>query len=342
MAASYNGMNPLRALCAGVGIALAGAACAAESPPALRLPLECTPGENCWIVNYVDLDPGGGARDYACGRFTYDGHRGTDFALRDLAALREGVKVLAAAPGVVRGVRDGEEDVSVRERPGGRSEIEGRECGNAVRIDHGGGWQTLYCHMRRGSVAVRRGEPVSAGQMLGLVGLSGQTEFPHLHFGVSHEGKNLDPFGSEPRAEGCATPGPALWESATAAALPYAPGAIYNFGVAPQVPAVREVRDGAWRERSLPRDAPLVVVWAEIYNATGGEVLRFAVEGPDGAPFLERRVVIRRSGAREFGAFKRERGAQPWSSGTYRVTIGYDKREAGRPPAEIRFNFEIQ
>jgi murein DD-endopeptidase MepM/ murein hydrolase activator NlpD len=321
------------------GLALLVAA-VASAQPALRLPLDCTPGENCWIVNYVDLDPGSAVRDYSCGRFTYDGHSGTDFALRDLAALREGVKVLAAAPGVVRATRDGEADVSVRERSGGKSEIEGRECGNAVRIDHGDGWQTLYCHLRRGSVVVRRGERVSAGQALGLVGLSGQTEFPHLHFGVSLAPKPIDPFGGEPGAQ-CGAPQRPLWDEATRAALPYAPGAIYNFGVAARPPAIREVREGAFRARSLPRLAPMVVVWAEIYNATGGEVLRVAVQGPDGAPFLERRVVIRRTQARVYGAFRRDRGAQPWSPGTYRVTMEYETREAGRPPAGTRFNFEI-
>src|SRR5215470_5343156 len=106
-------MNLLRAILA---LAAAGAA---EAQPALHLPIDCTPGESCWIVNYVDLDPGSGTRDYTCGSRTYDGHRGTDIAIRDLAAMREGVKVLAAAEGEVRAVRDGEEDKNVRGRAAG-------------------------------------------------------------------------------------------------------------------------------------------------------------------------------------------------------------------------------
>jgi hypothetical protein len=247
--------------------------------------------------------------------------------------------VLAAAGGVVRGVRDGMTDVSVRELPAGA--IKDRECGNAVRIDHGGGWQTLYCHMRRGSVAVHEGERVQAGQALGLVGLSGQTEFPHLHFGVWRAPKNADPFGGEPGAQ-CAAPRRALWDEATLAALPYAPGAIYNFGVASRPPAIGEVREGAFRARRIPRDAPMVVVWAEIYNATAGEVLHVAVTAPDGAAVLERHVDLKRTQARGYGAFRRDRGASLWPAGTYRVTIKYEKREAGRPPAGISFNFEIE
>lgn len=70
---------------------------AAAAPPALSLPLACTPNKDCWIANHVDLDPGPGLRDYACGVLTYDQHKGTDFAIRDRAAMEAGVVVLAAA-----------------------------------------------------------------------------------------------------------------------------------------------------------------------------------------------------------------------------------------------------
>jgi murein DD-endopeptidase MepM/ murein hydrolase activator NlpD len=142
----------------------------------LALPLDCAPGRDCWVVNYVDTDPGATARDYRCGHMTYGGHNGTDFAVRDLKAMADGVRVLAAAAGVVRATRDGEPDENVRTRGG--DAIEGRECGNGVRIEHAGGWSTQYCHLRAGSVSVKRGDTVAAGAPLGLLGLSGKTEFP--------------------------------------------------------------------------------------------------------------------------------------------------------------------
>jgi murein DD-endopeptidase MepM/ murein hydrolase activator NlpD len=331
-------MNLPRALrtCAWLGLAAGKIAGAADAAPALHLPIDCTPGETCWIANHVDLDPGSGARDYACGRLTYDAHSGTDIAVRDLAAMRAGVKVLAAAAGVVRGVRDGVEDISVRERAGGRSEITDRECGNGVRIDHGGGWQTQYCHLRRGSVAVRPGETVSAGQALGLVGLSGMTEYPHLHFGVRRDAASVDPFGGEPSAQGCAPASRPLWDAATLAALPYSPGVIYNFGVATGMPPIEQVREGRYRGRRVARDAQAIVVWAEVFGTGAGEVLRFTVEAPDGSRFLEQRAAFERPQARAFRAFGRKRGAQPWSPGTYRVTIAYEQRQAEEPPAGMQ------
>ena len=85
--------------------------------PHLALPLDCTLGESCFIQNYVDDDPGPGAADFTCGALTYDGHKGTDFALTSIAAMEAGVTVRAAAPGVVRGVRDGMPDTGLDATP---------------------------------------------------------------------------------------------------------------------------------------------------------------------------------------------------------------------------------
>ncbi|HEB80137.1 MAG TPA: M23 family metallopeptidase, partial [Rhodospirillales bacterium] len=172
----------------------------------LSLPIACEFGETCWIANYVDLKPGKGVLDYACGDATYDAppndmHKGTDFAIRDMEAMRQGVAVKAAAPGVVIAMRDGMADVSFKKiRP---SFIKKRECGNAVRIRHDNGMTTQYCHMRRGSVAVRKGDRVSRGSHLGHVGISGLTIFPHLHFQVENGKKVLDPFAGKNRKKKC-------------------------------------------------------------------------------------------------------------------------------------------
>ena len=91
-----------------------GSALAAE-PFRIGLPVECAFGSICSVQNYVDLDPGPGRLDPGCGRLSYDGHDGTDFRVRDLIAMEEGVRVVAAADGVVKATRDGMADVSVRE-----------------------------------------------------------------------------------------------------------------------------------------------------------------------------------------------------------------------------------
>jgi hypothetical protein len=57
--------------------------------------------------------------------------------------------------------------------------------GNCVILDLGGHRYALYAHLQPGSIKVRRGEHVKLGQLLGLVGDSGNSIVPHLHFQVT-------------------------------------------------------------------------------------------------------------------------------------------------------------
>lgn len=145
-----------------------------DSPPIqLSLPMDCCKPNSCAVQNYVDIDPGPAARDHACGSLTYDVHKGTDFRIGDLTAMRAGVAVLSTADGVVLGLRDGMADIDVRQT--GPSAVKDRECGNGVVLGHPDGWTTQYCHLRRGSVDVKKGQRIRTGQRLGLIGLSGKT-----------------------------------------------------------------------------------------------------------------------------------------------------------------------
>ena len=148
---------------------------AAEADFRLSLPVGCKIGPVCAIQNYVDRVPGPGARDYTCGRLVYDGHKGTDFRLPDASWLNRNIAVLAAAPGEVVGTRNDVRDHAPGQYDPGK--IKGRECGNGVLIDHGGDWRTQYCHMRQGSVRVRKGERVRDQQPLGVIGLSARPSF---------------------------------------------------------------------------------------------------------------------------------------------------------------------
>ena len=63
--------------------------------------------------------------------------------------------------------------------------------GNYVLVTHDNGFKSKYAHM--GKIFVKKGQPVSSENILGEVGLSGQTSGPHTHLEVTRSGQYLDP-----------------------------------------------------------------------------------------------------------------------------------------------------
>ncbi len=93
-----------------------------------------------------------------------------------------GVNIHSVADGEVVGTQDGlPEEVPGKNPPGATIENAG---GNYVVVDIGGGNFAFYAHMQPGSLKVKHGDRVKAGDVLGLLGNSGNSSAPHLHFHV--------------------------------------------------------------------------------------------------------------------------------------------------------------
>lgn len=313
---------PLFALAA---LVVPGPASAGDGAPSLAFPVDCITGQSCWLYQYVDVDPGPSAKDYTCGTRSYDGHKGTDIALADLRAMRRGVEVLAAAAGVVRNIRDGVPDRLLDEDA--RSEVEGRECGNGVAIRHAADWETMYCHMRNGSIRVKPGQFVEQGQPLGLVGLSGNTQFPHLHFGVRHRDEIVDPFSGSPASEGCAAEGAGLWQESATAAMVYSPVDIYQVGASDDVPDPQAAYAGDLNEARLPDTAPVLVAWTTLAAVRAGDRLTLRFLSPDGDVVAESRSVLDDDKVRYFAYAGRRRSGERWEPGRYRIEVNLLRAE---------------
>ncbi len=137
--------------------------------------------------------------------FCYDGHDGSDFILQGaFSQMDDGsAQVIAAAPGTV---------VSIEEDQYDRCHISGTAVtcdghpiiGNHVIIEHADGVRTKYWHLMTDSVQVEVGETVECGDFLALIGSSGNSSMPHLHFEVDlgEEGPVIDPYaGPESQPE---------------------------------------------------------------------------------------------------------------------------------------------
>jgi len=111
------------------------------------------------------------------GRFySGDGTRNTDW-------VGFGEPIHAVADGTVVLTRDGLPDIPpMTKNPGLRTPED--YAGNNVIVAIGHGRYAVFDHLVRGSVRVRRGQRVRAGQVVGKLGNSGNTDGPHLHFGI--------------------------------------------------------------------------------------------------------------------------------------------------------------
>jgi len=326
-------MNPTRSLAAALTGAAAFVFPALAQDLSLRSPVACDLNAECFIQQYVDHDAGRGAKDYRCAPLSYDGHTGTDFAARTLAQMNKGVRVIASAPGIVRGVRDGMADRYYSDA--NAETVTGRECGNGVVLTHPGGWETQYCHLKEGSITVREGQRVRTGQKLGLIGLSGRTQFPHVHLTVRKDGKVVDPFDPDGQITCGAPSAQTLWANPPA----YRPGGLLDVGFSAAVPSYDDVKSGRANAPTLPADAPALVVYGYAFGGQRGDQLTLTLTGPAGE-VVSQTVRLDRNQAQFFRAAGKRLTTSAWPRGRYTgtVTLSRQGREVSRRTATLRVN----
>ena len=301
---------------------VAGIDAKAEEVISLALPIKCQPGVNCFFQNYVDHDASDKVRDYRCGGRSYDGHDGTDIRIRNQEIQRQGVEVLAAAAGRVIGGRNDMEDVSVK--TAGKAAIAGKECGNGVLIEHEGGWRTQYCHMAKGSVRVKPGDQLMTGQPIGLVGLSGDTEFFHLHFTVRYRGKAVDPFAYGAPENACGG-GRSLWAASLGEQMQYRPREIIDYGFAGVAPTMELIESGEIGKHPVAATSEALVAYLRVIGLQAGDQQSLAVQGPGGTSMPTNNLpALDRDKAQYLVIAGKKRREAAWPAGrysaTYRVT----------------------
>lgn len=302
---------------AAISVWCAIGALAGEGRPELSLPIACEPHKTCFIQSYVDLDPGPGVRDYACGTATYEKHTGVDFRILSAEAAKASVPVLASADGVVKGVRDGVTDIFAKDAKG--DDIKGRECGNGVVLDHGAGWETQYCHMKQGSVRVAKGQSVKRGDRLGDVGYSGLADFAHVHLSVRHNDAVVDPFLPDAIDGACQrdAKGPGMWQPAAAASFPYKSGEIIASGFAGDAPDHAGLEADHTRVAALTPTSPALLFYGRFINLAAGDRVRLIVNGPGGTLVEQLSQPIDRNKASFTSYAGKKRKETPWPSGRY-------------------------
>ena len=252
----------------------------------LGIPLDCEPGVTCFFQQYADMKSGKGILDPFCGKASYEGHGGTDIRIASMPDIEKDVPVLALADGIVRAIRDGEVDHPVRHKSEW-ARFKGKDCGNGALIDHAEGLETQYCHLRKGSVRVERGDRVEKGQPIGSVGSSGMAAFPHLHITVRKDGEKIEPFTGGRVGSGCLKDGgDPLWSKAAQDFFEKTRVHVMALGMAGRTPDYDKLMmEGP--PPDLKAGDRATVGWGWFLNLQKGDRLHFTITAPDGATFTD-------------------------------------------------------
>ncbi len=299
-------------------------------------PIGCTLGKDCFILLYFDRDPGPVAVDFGCGRQTYDGHDGTDFAIPDAKAMAKGVPVIASADGKVLRVRDGVIDRRLQNETD-KASVAGTECGNGMVIDHGGGWEAQYCHLRQGSVVVKPGAQVARGAVLGMVGNSGKASFPHVHVTFRYQGKAVDPFVGPDAKLGCNVARNPIWDKP----IDYISTGLIRAGFAPKLPDDNAVWQGEFGETKLPANSPALVFWVQSYGVLKGDREQYQLFAPNGKTIVNNTSEIKAPSRTWLSSIgKRNSTNSPLTPGVWRAE--YRLTRGDRVLAEVKREVELR
>jgi len=271
------------------------------------------------VSGFMDHNPAINALlDYMCGDRTYDmtgyNHQGTDFFTYPFPWLKmdySQVEIVAAAPGTLVFKRDGQYD---------------RQCAmtgalsNAVVVQHADGTVAWYLHMKNGSVTTRPvGAAIAVGEYLGVVGSSGSSTGPHLHFEVrtASGDSSIDPF------EGPCNPVSSLWSTQP----PYydsAVIAVHTGSAPPYRPPCPQQEVPNFEDSFEPADTVYFVTTYR--DLLAGQTSTYSIIRPDGSVY---RTWSRASTYEHYSASysywaKTLDGDGPPPAGTWEFEVGFE------------------
>lgn len=311
-----------------------------EQPVQFNIPIRCEINKTCWISRYMNLNTPEDPKDYQGGRLTDSDHNGVDFALRDLKQLEEGVDVLAVADGTVVGLRNHMPDIAVT--PATIQFVKGKECGNGVTIDHGQGIQSQYCHMKFDSFKVKIHDRVKAGQPLGRVGLSGLSDYPHLHLTTLYKGRKIDPFlGIPTTSHNGISQKRTLWSKQALTAMPYEAAKLFNFGIAQEDPDLKKLRSGQYRYSAPLSNPPKIVGCFELFAVNKDDKIIIRLLDPHHKERTKHEVKLPKYQARIYIYSGLNKPKEGWSLGIWQFQVDYERFDGKQKYSKIE-KFEIQ
>ncbi len=254
----------------------------------LLFPLDCQLGTNCWLSSLPRHYFKDKQLDFRCGPLTKDSNLGTEFIIKDMQQMMEGVDVIAPISGKVIEKKDGHEDTL---------SLGSDTCGNMLAIANEQLIVT-FCHLKNTSVRLGKGEEVSAGEVVGQVGSSGYVDHPKLFMKlevIDGDGKvrDLDPFYG--KQFDCGLPPESLWDKGDFMDFNARTGVVFNYGFAFDNITARIIANGE-HKKNIPANPKIFIGFVEMLSVNKGDIVNISITDSSGNVIASRK--------HEFGKFQ--------------------------------------
>lgn len=230
------------------------------------------------IFQYFDHDPvnPGSVEDWNCGDITYDvpgyNHNGTDIGIFPFARTmqeNDAVEVIAAAPGIIVQKVDGNYDQNCNGS---------NPNWNYLFVQHSDGTFALYGHMKDQSLtSLQVGDSINTGDYIGIVGSSGASTGPHLHFEIMEANlTSVDPY------TGPCNSGTSMWANQNTY-LDKGINRVMTHSAAPSnntCPTLETIN-----EQTVFELGPTVYLGSYLRHADASDVFTVTVKKPDGSVY---------------------------------------------------------
>ncbi len=255
----------------------------------LLFPLDCQLGTNCWLSSLPRHYFKDRQLDFRCGPLTKNNNLGTEFIIKDMQQMMEGVDVIAPISGQVTAKQDGHEDTL---------SLGSDSCGNMITIanEH---LIVTFCHLKNTSVRLSKGDKVNAGEVVGQVGSSGYVDHPKLFMKLEmiadDDGKvrDLDPFYG--RQLDCGLPPESLWDKGDFMDFNARAGIVFNYGFAFDNITAHIITNGE-HKKNIPANPGTFIAFVEMLSVNKGDIVNISITDSSGSVIASRK--------HEFGKFQ--------------------------------------
>ncbi len=153
------------------------------------------------------------------------------------------------------------------------------------------------------------------GDPLGQVGLSGETQFPHVHLSLRKDGHEVDPFDADQTLT-CNDPARhSLWQSDIA----YVDSGLISVGFTDGLPDYADIKAGSAAKNNLPTNAAALVFWGYAFGTNKGDVIELLINGPKGE-VIRHSETFEKHQAQLFRAAGKRIPPSGWPIGDYHGT----------------------